>query len=344
MIKLISPVNGQEISLQTEIQKQFFADELHRAQMDGALTFQWYDLKRQGEDHSAPAPVVFSWQESECGNEHAAYYLLVSEHADMRDAWYYVTEQTEHAVYNLKVNTVYYWCVQRNGKRSEIASFKTADTLPRCIKIDHISNVRDMGGYRVKGGRIRQGLLYRGGELELHMQLCDEGARELLRLGVRTELDMRGEARWQVDFTTAEAIGIARIYVPSVPYENVFDPTHAEQLHRFFEVLTERASYPVYFHCWGGADRGGTFAFVIGAALGMRYEDLIDEYEFTGLSIWGVRSRNYQGFQAFLKGFMDLPGMTLQEKARAFLMQYAGLTREQIAAIEEILVEKDGED
>jgi hypothetical protein len=76
----------------------------------------------------------------------------------------------------------------------------------------------------------------------------------------------------------------------------------------------------------------------------MRYEDLIDEYEFTGLSIWGVRSRNYQGFQAFLKGFMDLPGMTLQEKACAFLMQYAGLTREQIAAIEEILVEKDGED
>ena len=217
MIKLISPGDGQEISLQTEIQKQFFADELHRAQMDGALTFQWYDLKRQGEDHSAPAPVVFSWQESECGNEHAAYYLLVSEHADMRAAWYYVTEQTEHAVYNLKVNTAYYWCVQRNGKRSKIASFKTADTLPRCIKIDHISNVRDMGGYRVKGGRIRQGLLYRGGEFELHLQLCDKGARELLRLGVRTELDMRGEARGQVDFTTAEAIGIARIYVPNEP-------------------------------------------------------------------------------------------------------------------------------
>jgi hypothetical protein len=83
---------------------------------------------------------------------------------------------------------------------------------------------------------------------------------------------------------------------------------------------------------------------VIGAALGMRYEDLIDEYEFTGLSIWGVRSRNYQDFQAFLKRFMDLPGMTLQEKAHAFLMQYAGITRDQIAAIEEILVEKDGKE
>ena len=341
MIKLISPVNGQEISLQTEIQKQFFADELHRAQMDGALTFQWYDLKRQGEDHSAPAPVVFSWQESECGNERAAYYLLVSEHADMRDAWYYVTEQTEHAVYNLKVNTAYYWCVQRNGKRSEVASFKTADTLPRCIKINHISNVRDMGGYRVKGGRIRQGLLYRGGEFELHMQLCDKGARELLRLGVRTELDMRGEARGQVDFTTAEAIGIARVFVPSVPYGAIFEKEHAPRLREFFEIFADPTRYPIYFHCWGGADRTGTFAFILGAALGMSEQDLITEYEFTSLSIWGVRSRNYQDFQAFLQGFAALSGSTAQDKARTFLVQYAGMTHEQIGMIENVLLEKD---
>lgn len=341
MIKLISPIDGQKISLQTEIQKQFLADEPYRAQMDGALTFQWYDLERQGEDHSAPAPVVFSWQESEAENGGAAYYLLVSECADMCHAWHYVTEQTAHAVYNLKVNTTYYWCVQRGGKRSEIACFRTADTLPRCIRLDHISNVRDLGGYRVKGGRLRQGLVYRGGEFELHMQLDAQGARELLRLGVKTELDMRGEARGQVEFTTAQAIGIKRVFVPSVPYAAVFEPEQAQQLHEFFKVFTDPASYPVYFHCWGGADRAATFAYLLGAALGMCEQDLITEYEFTSLSIWGVRSRNYEGFQAFLRMLMQLPGNDMREKAHTFLRQYAALTQAQIARMEDILLIKE---
>lgn len=341
MIELMSPTGGREISLQTDTQRKFIEDEQHRAQMDGALTFQWYDLVKQGEDHSVPVPVVFSWQEHEPANNGAAYYLLVSEHADMKDAWFYVTEQTEYAVYNLKVNTAYYWCVQKNGRRSEIEHFQTADALPRCIKLGGISNVRDMGGYRVKNGRIRQGLVYRGGEVELHMQLGAEGAQDLLRLGVKTELDMRGEACGQVDFTTAEAIGIARVFVPSVPYGAIFEKEHAPRLREFFEIFADPTRYPVYFHCWGGADRTGTFAYILGAALGMSEQDLITDYEFTSLSIWGVRSRNYGDFQAFLQKFAALPGRNAQERARAFLVQYAGLTSEQIAIIEDTLLEKD---
>lgn len=342
MITLMHPIHGATVSLQTEAQAQFLRDEDRRANVDRALTYQWNALVKQGEDHSLPASVIFSWDEaSEQESSNGSFYLLISEREDLGNPWVYVTDETAFPVYNLKVDTPYFWCVRKNGRQSEVGSFRTAATLPRCMKIDQISNVRDMGGYAVEGGRIRQGLVYRGGEFELHMHLSREGAEELRRLGVRTELDMRGEAVGRVDFTTAEAIGIRRILVPCAPYAPAFDKGLTRNAHDFFEVFTKPESYPIYYHCWGGADRTGTFAFILGAFLGMSLTDLINEYEFTTLAIWGIRTRNYGEFQDFLELFMAFPGETLREKGRSFLKNHAGLTDGEISVIREIMVEEN---
>ena len=341
MITLQNPPNGATVCLQTEAQAQFYRDECRRAQMDGALTYSWDALVKQGEDRSFPAPVAFAWEEHDAEKLGASFFLLVSENEDMTQPWVYITSETAYEIYNLKVGTQYYWCVQKNGSRSAVHSFYTSATMPRCLKIDGISNVRDMGGYVVQGGRIRQGLVYRGGEFELHMHLGEDGARELVRLGIRTELDMRGEAVGKVDFTAAEAVGIKRVLIPNAPYSAVFDPGLAPNAQGFFKVFVTPESYPIYYHCWGGADRTGTFAFILGAYLGMKLEDLIDEYEFTSLSIWGIRTRNYGEFRNFLQRFMALPGETLQKKATSYLKEYAGLCDAELATIKEIMVETE---
>ena len=343
MLKPIAPMQGALVRLDTPDQKKFTEEEEYRAAMDGALTFKWYALERDGRDRTAPLPVSFSWEEI-LGEEEKAvdayYFLLISEKEDMTCPLVYLTRETSLDVYNLKVGTDYYWCVQKEGKRSDVAAFRTALTLPRCLLIEGISNVRDMGGYAVEEGVMRQGLVFRGGELELHMHLTPKGAEELRRLGIRTDLDMRGEATDKVDYPTSELVGMTRVFVPSVPYDDVFRKDQRKALKQFYTVFTSQASYPIYYHCWGGADRTGTFAYILGALCGMKREDLIYEYEFTSLSIWGTRSRNYEKFLAFEEKFFALPGATLRDKAKYYLKKYASLTDRQIERIYAIMVEK----
>ena len=341
MIELKSPTSGALVPLQTEAQKAFLKNEKHRAELDGKLTFRWYDLERVGEDSTIPLPVSFAWEG--CEDEAASYYLLISEREDMKDSEAFITKKTAYEVYNLKAGTRYFWCVRQNGKSSRVFSFQTEGALPRFIKLDAISNVRDMGGYAVEGGRIRQGLLYRGGEFELHCHLTEEGAGTLRRLGIHTELDMRGEAIGKVEFTSAEALGVRRVLVPSVPYSGIFKEENRKNVRSFFKTLAHKSYYPIYFHCWGGADRTGTFAFVIGAFLGMSLGALIDDYELTSLSVWGTRTRNYGLFQEFLADFNALSGATLKEKARTFLKEYADLTDKELETLFAVLVEEKTE-
>jgi hypothetical protein len=90
----------------------------------------------------------------------------------------------------------------------------------------------------------------------------------------------------------------------------------------------------------GGADRTGTFAYILGALCGMSREDLIFEYEFTSLATWGARSRNYREFAAFLEKFDALEGNTDREKATSYLKGFAGLSDKELALIYDTMVEK----
>ena len=343
MINLIAPSAGEIVSLQTNTQKTFIAEEDKRAAIDGALTFHWYALEQQGTDRSLPLPVHFAWERVAEEDEKIGgnYFLLIGETPDLANAQVYITPDTAYDVYNLKIGTKYWFAVQNNGKRSAVSFFETALEFPRNIKIDGISNVRDMGGYPVKGGKLRQGLIYRGGEFELHMHVTADGADAIRRLGIKTDLDMRGEAIGKVDFPTSELLGMKRAFVPSGAYEDALSKKNRTAIRKFYKVFTNPKNYPIYFHCWGGADRTGTFAFILGAFLGMKYEDLIYEYEFTSLAIWGLRSRNYPKFIAVLDGLNAMKGETLQEKAATYLKEFVGLNDKQLKTIYSVMVEPD---
>lgn len=342
MLQITHPKEGDTFSLLTDAHRRFIADEKNRAMASGNLTFHWYALVKEGTDNSAPAPVLFAWEADEkTASSPGLYFLLVSEKQDLQDPIVSPCEAMELDLYNLKTGTEYFAAVQKEGERSPTVRFRTADEVPRCIYCEGLPNVRDMGGYRVNGGKIRQGLIYRGGETETHIHPTKEGFAALRQLGLRTEIDMRGEAVGKVHFTAMELLGVKRELLPQCPYEEMLAETNKDACRAFFSVLSDPASYPVYFHCWGGADRTGSFAYILGALLGMSRDDLIFDYEFTSLSVWGMRSRNYDKFQQMEEELLSFPGRTLTKKVEYFLVNRIGITARQIHAIRNILIEKE---
>ena len=58
------------------------------------------------------------------------------------------------------------------------------------------------------------------------------------------------------------------------------------------ELLADENNYPIYFHCSAGADRTGTFAYLVNGLLGVPYEDLVKDFEITSFSTYGNRYRS----------------------------------------------------
>lgn len=338
-IKLLSPKSGETVSLYTDAQRIFRSEEERRKDLDPALTFHLYVIGDTGRERSHPASVRFSFEDGEEGGT-SHYIVLVSECEDISSPRFAFTNAKEAEIYNLKAGTRYYWCVQKDGVRSDVSCFDTAWDLPRCLFVEGVSNVRDIGGYETEAGRIRQGLMYRGSEFEIHSQPTERGVASLCTLGIRTDLDLRAEALEKVLFPTSALFGMHRVLLPAVSYKSVFDKKHRKNTRRFFALLAQKKNYPIYAHCWGGADRTGTFCFLLGAFLGMRKEDLIYEYEFTSLSYWGTRTRNHPPFIEFLQTFEALEGETYAEKAAFFLHNMLGLSEKQTKSIREIFIEK----
>ena len=323
MTKCIMPARGERIILQTERQRYF---REHHREMAVQGKIDWLHLENTGErDNTFPAPVVFQWEGDADGIE-------LADNPAMTGTVRIPGENGCCAVQNLRIGQTYWW---RAGD-SEVCTFTTDDTAPRWIFAEGTTNIRDAGGWKtLDGRRIRQGLLYRGSEFSPHVALTEKGKKTLREeLGIRTDLDFRGEAVGVVDESPLGP-DIRFCLLPANAYESfIKDPIHLQEI---FALLADKDSYPVYYHCWGGADRTGTYAFFLGSILGMAEEDLLLDYELTSLSIWGCRSQDSEDFRAVLDGLAPY-GNTAKERAEGFLVSH-GVTMEQIEAIRDILLE-----
>lgn len=339
MITLLTPMNGESLSLHTPEQKMFIEENEKRAFTDGTLSFQWDNLVRAGHDRSVPEPVLFSWE-----TESDTVTLFISTNSDMQNARSFSvsTGKRHFEIYNLNIGTDYWWRVKSAEEASPVYSFSVPYETPRGIYIDGVTNVRDIGGYKtISGKRIRQNMVYRGSELDTHVIISDKGIKTFCEgLKIKTELDMRGEAVGIITEGSIASEGIEWKLIPLCPYDDIFISENKKQYGLFFREFLFPERYPIYFHCWGGADRAGTFAFLLGALLGMGSDDLINEYEWTSLSIWGMRTRNYDKFQNFLNKLNDYgdENDSLQQKTENFILS-AGLTKGEIQEIREILLE-----
>lgn len=336
-----APKNDSTVELLTENQKNFLENRKHQEIV--AENADWLNLVRKGEEDSIPAPVKFEFSTEGLGN--AEIFLVLSENAELSDAKRFLCAENSYEVYNLLIGKEYHWRLEAfvgNEKlaETETFTFTTSSATPRSIFAGGLSNIRDLGGYDCDGGRrVKQGMIYRGCEMEFHHTITEHGIRVLRdELKIRTDLDLRQEA---VDKVTASALGdtVDFVLIPTLAYEKFFE--EKETCKKLFDILKDESYYPVYTHCWGGADRTGTFCLLILAILGVDKEDLFADYEYTSLSIWGKRSIHSYHFEDLLAS-LDNYGSendSINEKCRNFL-RACGISDSDMAKIYDILTEE----
>ena len=252
-------------------------------------------------DRSTGVNLAFEVEEDYEADE---YTVLVSQDRNFTDPIELVTEGNSVNVQNLFVNTEYFWKVVADGEESDVGTFETGD-YPRWITCRSLTgeeggrgiyNVRDLGGYMTESGsRVKQGLVFRGGEITTmtssgHYNTITEVAKKAFRedMGMVNgiELDLRGNSDIGDGYKAcafAENGDIDYVMHAIKSYEQTFTQTRSE-VAPIFEILKEADTKPVYFHCFGGADRTGTIGFLLNGLLGVSYEDLVIDFELTSYS------------------------------------------------------------
>ena len=345
MIRLLSPENGAEFSVLTDTQIKFIRYNDERK-------FTRFGNYNDGDDNdaSAPAVCVFKWQPDD-----AEYptKLEISEkddfsvptYVDISETLESATERVWFAIArNFQTGKTYFWRVGQNGTYSEVRSFSTSPDRIRPISVDHVPNFRDLGGkVNTEGRKMKQGLLYRGKFLEWEEEdrlgLTENGKLTFAeKLGIKTEIDLREEKEGKI---TESSAGESVRYV-QVPHDSSWGGTLNErgmgQLSRLFAVLLDPDSYPVYFHCYAGADRTGFIGAVIDGILGMSDEIIKLEYNFTAL----FEHRNWnecEGADAYFDFLREKFGdRSLSELIRTHLINY-GIEEEKLDRLKDFLLE-----
>ncbi len=199
----------------------------------------------------------------------------------------------------------------------------------REIELEGATNVRDLGGIPVAGGRVvRRGLVYRGDAL------CKLSAADVQKLseqlGLRCIVDVRcgwereakpdvsipGAINLHIPFYDLEKVGIE--YTRSVPgsvpsghdivcdpddfYRAMPNPLTAAQMRAALDQIfaCAMAGEPVYEHCSGGKDRAGILALLVLTVLGASKDDILADYLLTNVG----RDKNIESTFARFKRLM----------------------------------------
>ena len=304
-------------------------------------------------DAFAPTPLTVSWE----SKEEALYYTFdISTNEDMSNPESYVTFNTSVTLKNLFMGYDYYYQISAKYEdkliKSRIFEFST-EYLPRTVFVDdQVTNTRDWGGYYTQDGRrMKQGMVYRGGELE---HITEAGKRVMLvELGIQTDLDVRGDSARPL---VSSPLGAEVNYIETKgPYyvanygAGIDRADYQKALATEIKTFANPDNFPVYVHCSLGRDRTGTLCFLIQALLGVREADIYRDYELSMMSRIGKREQDngksaeymvgapFTALYNYIKKFQA--NKSLQENAEAFMLSI-GVTAQEIAAIRENMLEE----
>ncbi|MCQ2799027.1 MAG: tyrosine-protein phosphatase [Bacilli bacterium] len=249
--------------------------------------------------------VVLTYETSK--SDATSFYVEVGMKSDLSDAKVMQIDGKKIELGNLYVSKTYYWRVTDvNGKyHSKIGSFVTKGSF-RNINAGAAYNVRDFGGKMTSSGkRIKQGLIYRGGELtptkydtgiaQKHIITLDKTGKRIFHddLNVRVELDFRnsgGESNNQNSSYLGTDVKYQREACSSLGKFYNGDASMLKRIYTTFANATTTSA--VYCHCWGGADRTGTAFFLLEGLLGVSYTEALMDYEFTSFDSIHTRRRD----------------------------------------------------
>ena len=287
---------------------------------------------------SLPRGVLCDFSGDDIGDA-AEYVIQRAASEDFSDAVTVegLTEKS-YAFQNLLLGEHFWW---RGGtsletiEDSPVHEMTVTDIPPRVCYVEGGTNIRDVGGYEsslVDGGCIRQGLYYRGANINA---ITEEGQRQMRDdLGVRVEIDMR-----DADLCLGPYVDGVEYYAMSIP--SATEPRRFEEFSSvykdIFALIAEADENPVFLHCGSGADRTGIVTFILLAVCGVSYEDMAHDYLFTNFANERIRylSSEFDNWWAKLDYFA---GDTKADRAKSWLM-LKGVPEEQIEHIREIFVD-----
>ncbi len=333
--------NGGTICLNTDKIKEFLSKS---SPEQTAYVKDFCSSDRVFQDHQNTA---FRWSDSTSNSSYTIYF------ADNREfsSPFIVTSDSTSLINKAGIfipGKTYYWfvCGNDNGKCSGIDSFTVADTPVRYITAGKVTNVRDIGGYITDDGRkVKYGMVYRGASLdEFHSYADTDALNAFGYIGLKSEIELRGEAPHS--YTGWDANNPNVYFISGSGYESMLslNSDHKDQYRSAFEAMAEKENYPFYFHCSAGADRTGSFAYLISGLLGVRYKDIRGDYELTSFSEVGLRTAdvfNSVSFDRMNRLMLEMHGngADLKTAIRNYLIGYIGVKSSSVDAIIEIMFE-----
>ena len=347
---------GESVSIHTDPQTAYLAN----ADPHSILTY-----ANATAEASRPEPIRLRWAISESAAGHVRLYVVriwtKPDRSDVTEATV-AGSKTEYAFYNAMLGTTYYWNVSSRDDEddistSETSSFTTESQGPRNLYVDGVTNVRDLGGWAtVDGGRIRQGLLYRGGRFSSNestsVTISAKGILTLRdEIGIKTEIDLRQTTavnnRNESGGLTASPLGDSVRYCafPMEYGEVLFsDPKNIQRIREIFAFLSDESNYPIYFHCSIGTDRTGLIAWLVNGLCGVSENDLWRDYLFSDFgqiesnpANARTRAKNENIYVNQLKNYAQ--GDTLAEKIYNYLKNEIGVAETDLQAVIRIMKE-----
>lgn len=333
-VALLGCGKTEPVSFHTEKQEAYLNDD-----------YKNYKLYANGTDElSKPEAVTLNFSDVK-GD---AFVVLVSEKEDLSDAKRYETNENSLNLFNLKVNTTYYWKAYANGSDESKAKVRTLSTdakAPRNLLVEGVTNARDIGGWKIDDTTfVKQGMIFRTGKYnsdESAELLITEAGITVLKdeLGVKTEIDLRTVEDNENGGITKSPLGDGVTYY-SVPFQSGGNIIllNKDCLKDLFEIFGDENNYPIAFHCSIGTDRTGCVAFLINGLLGVSKEDLYRDFLFSNFGeIGSMRA------PSIVKTYMDTvdmaAGSTLSEKIYNYLVSEAGVAPENLDTIKRLLTE-----
>jgi protein-tyrosine phosphatase len=190
----------------------------------------------------------------------------------------------------------------------------------RCLPVEGVTNLRDLGGYATADGRrVGWGAVYRSANLG---RVTANGLAALKQLGIRLVCDFR---------TEPESVKLPNVFpdTPEVIYLRLpvqhgdHEPTAVfERIRtgdyrwisesfmlegyiegidryphvwaRFVRELAQARNRPLLFHCTGGKDRTGAAAALLLLVLGVPEETVVEDYALSDGCNVEVRRRVYE--------------------------------------------------
>lgn len=313
------------------------------------------------ESKSKPAPISFSWNEENDLDQPANNYrLTISESKDLSNPLIYTSTEKSIDIYNLKINTKYYYQVSSNHYgtyfNSDVNEFTINDDAPRNIFVEGVENCRDLGGWNIVSEKtFKQGMIYRtaqfnyGGLVNKTESAPTQNGRKTLlnELKIKTDIDLRRNIAFddydEVNGITSSPLGVKYVSAPMLyGNKNIFTTTkNIPSIQLFFNTLADKSNYPIAFHCMRGTDRTGALAYVLGALVGMDENDLMLDYLFSDLASIGnpVKASIITADDFFIKGIASSEGSSLSEKTKNYLNTTCNISKATLETIIDILTE-----